>query len=41
MGIRLGTGLLCEAVPEQSAEPQRCVREDPSGQLPQSLSVQY
>lgn len=41
MGISLRAGLLCEVVPEQSAEPQRCVREDPSGQLPQSLSVQH
>lgn len=41
LGISLGAGLLCEVVPEQSAEPQRCVREDPSGQLPQSLSVQH
>lgn len=41
MGISLGPGLLCEVVPEQSAEPQRCVREDPSGQLPQSLSFQH
>lgn len=30
-----------EVAPEQSAEPQRRVREDPGGELPQSLPVEH
>lgn len=30
-----------EVAPEQSAEPQRGVREDPGGERPQSLSVEH
>lgn len=38
VGFHPGTG---EVAPEQSAEPQRGVREDPGGELPQSLPVQH